>query len=253
MTSALRFRSVDELRAAVRDLADAPSAESADAFVRQLTDAANGPELGTFITETLELTALHQVTDSSGATVRWRLVDRLLSLGFPHALLVSPDDLDYHRERSRSSERVPAVLTAIAAVLSTAWSFSFALMAVAVSSRNGWEVRLATLLLFLASAHNVTALVAGVKASRGQHSPALAPLGWSVFGVLGVAGLAQLIDRNGAFITLFLAAPTLVTSLLCALTAALSKTRPPELETPKPQEAAEAEAAVAAPRAKVRA
>ena len=239
---------MDELRAAVRDLATAPSAESADVLVQLLAKAAPGPELAAFISETLELTAVH-VNDSSGTTVRWRLIDRLLGMGFPHALHVTPDDLDYHRDRRAISSQVPAALTMVMALLSSLWSFGFAMLSLAGPYRGG-EGLLLTVVLLAVCGHGLAAFASAIKTSRGDHAPLLAPLGWSFFAGLGVIGLAQLLDDNGALIAGILGAPAMLTALLCALTATFAKPQPTEaaapVHTPEPE-------AAPAPRANVRA
>lgn len=218
---------MDELRAAVRDLATAPSAEGADVFVQRLAAAEPDGELADFISQTLELTALHQVSDSSGTPVRWRLIDRLLGLGFPHPLHVTPEDLDYHRYRALSPGSVPAALTMVVALLSMLWSFGLAALAgLSAPAAEGWTISIIGLALALCGGHGLAAFVSAKRITNGEPAPLLEPLKWSLLLGFAVVAGAQLIDNQGAAIASVLGAPAMLTALLCAVTASVISPRP---------------------------
>lgn len=217
---------MDELRAAVRDLATRPSAENADVFVAELAEVPASAELTTFITETLELSALHQVSDSSGKTVRWHLIDRLLALGFPHALYVSPEDLDYHRDRVGNAGAVPAALTTVVSLLTMFWSFGFALLAgIATLSSFDRSLTVGAIGMSLAGAHALLAFTSAIRVTRGEAAPRMSWLGWAFFLGPAVAAIAELTSQHGGAVALMLGAPAMITALLCALTAAMSGDR----------------------------
>lgn len=222
-------RIVDELRAAVRELATAPSAEQADVLVFALDRAPPSPELVAFITDTLELPALHEVRDSGGVPMRWRLVDRLLGLGFPHALHVTPDDLDYHRSRTHGSRVVPAVLTVAAGFVSMLWSFLWGALAV------GGGVPLVFAVTVAAFAHGLLAFLSGMRAASGDDAPMLKPLGWAFFAGPLIAGFMTIVDHHAGVATFLLGMPGMLTALLCALTAAWSRPAPGNMSTHTPE------------------
>lgn len=223
---------MDALRSAVRELISSPSASGADAVNEQLRLTPASDELARFICETLEATALHEVRDSAGVSLRWRLIDRLLGLGFPHALHVAPDDLDYHRNRHGRGGSTAATLTSVVAVLSMLWSF---LLGVAFNRE--WQIAAP---LFTLSVFSLFAFVSAVRVSRGEPSALIGKLG-ACAGLYPVGGVvvASVFDQTTAFIGLFLAAPALVTALLCLVTAAVQPKEPaplaaPELQVPLP-------------------
>lgn len=219
---------MEELRAAVRELADAPSAEQADLFVDRLARTAPSGEVALFITQTLELAALHEVRDSRGVTLRWRLVDRLLGLGFPHALHVTPEDLDYHRKGSASSTL--AALTAAFAFLTSLWCFLWGAMAVGAGS--GWGWRSVVAVIAAALAHAVLALLQAVRASKGLRAPLLTPLGWAGLAGPLLAFIVHQLDEYASFPVLVLGLPSMLTALFCALTAA--RVQPERAPVPLP-------------------
>lgn len=217
---------MDELRALVRDLATRPSAENVDVFVAELAAVPASAELTAFITETLELSALHQVSDSTGKTVRWHLVDRLLGLGFPHALHVSPDDLDYHRDRIGNAGAIPAALTTVVSLLTMFWSFGFALLAgVAALSSHEVSLKIGAVGMGLAGVHAVLAFVNSIRVTRGEPAPLMSWLGWAFLFGPAMAAIAELAERRGGTVALVLGAPAMLTALLCAVTAAMSGNR----------------------------
>ncbi len=234
---------MDELRALVRDLATRPSAENADVFVAELAAVPASAELTAFITETLELSALHQVSDSSGKTVRWHLIDRLLALGFPHALHVSPDDLDYHRDRIGNAGAIPAALTTVASLLTMFWSFGFALLAgFAAFSSYEPSLKVGAVGMGLAGIHAVLAFVNSIRVGRGEPAPLMPWLGWAFMLGPVVAAIAELTERRGGTVAIVLGAPAMLTALLCALTAAMVGTRAKPAPTQARVDALEAQA-----------
>ncbi|MBL8953311.1 MAG: hypothetical protein JNK82_21205 [Myxococcaceae bacterium] len=207
---------LDELRAAVRELAGTPSPEGADDLVAQLASLPPSPEAADFITHTLEVSALHEVRDSRGVAVRWRLIDRLLALGFPHALLVSPEDLDYHRSRPMGS--IASGLTVAAAALTGLWCLLWG--ALALSTGYGWWKRVVIGVIAGAVLHAGAAFVSGLKAATGRPAPLLKWLGWAFFIGPLATFVAQATDHHLGVPVFVLGLPSMVTALLCALTAA---------------------------------
>lgn len=75
-----------------------------------------------FVLERLDDEAFHDLYDSEGISCRAIAVEAVLSLGFPHALHLEPDDLEYLRtvKPSRiapSGWRAMAVVTGVLAAL----------------------------------------------------------------------------------------------------------------------------------------
>ncbi len=229
---------MDELRAAVRELAEAPSAEQADALVERLARTPPSNDVALFITQTLELAALHEVRDSRGVPVRWRLIDRLLALGFPHALHVTPEDLDYHRLRSTTS--VPAALTVATSFLTALWCFLWGALALGLDA--GREKHAVLAVIVSAIAHAIAALLQSFKASRGAQAPWLKRLGWAgLFGPL-VVFLATNVDEHLAVPVFVLGLPSMITALLCAITASRAPDLAPlELSPPATEREAASE------------
>jgi len=236
---------VDELRAAVRELADAPSAEQADSFVDRLARTPPSHEVAQFITQTLELAALHEVRDSRGVPLRWRLIDRLLGLGFPHALHVTPEDLDYHR--LRSSGQTPAALTVGIAFLTTLWCFLWG--AIAIGAGSGWWKRAVVGVIAAAIAHAVLAFLQALKASKGRAAPLLGPLGWAIFAGPLITFIVHQADHHVSFATFILGLPSMLTALLCAITAA--RLTPPVASFPGPVASPDEQTETMRPRARV--
>lgn len=215
---------MDELRAAVRELAAVPGEAAADAVVAGIGGAAPSPELAALITETLELSALHEVRDSRGVTLRWRLVDRLLALGFPHALQVTPEDLDYHRIHGQGGASVPNALTGVMSVVSMLWALGagalLALIGATTHGPNKWQLALGVGAMFAALLHGLVAFVSSIRVARGGDAPAFRTLGWMMIAGPIIAACAELLEPSGGLVVLILGAPAMLTALLCAVTAA---------------------------------
>jgi hypothetical protein len=210
--SGVRHCTVDALRAAVSELAASPSAQGADGLIASLAVAEPSPQLATFLTETLELPALHEVRDSHGVPLRWRLVDRLLGLGFPHALTVSPEDLEYHRSRSgRGGFPLAAALTMAAAFISSLWSLS--VLALVLAPPHPWSYLLDLATAGSCAIHGIAAFISALRASRGERAPALGSLGLMFFLLPAIAAL-------GGRLAVVVGAPAMITASLCVVTAA---------------------------------
>jgi hypothetical protein len=74
------------------------------------------------IIEKLDDEAFHELYDAEGGSCRAVAVEALLALGFPHALNLWPDDLEYYRALKPSSSGSPtlramAVVTGVLAAL----------------------------------------------------------------------------------------------------------------------------------------
>jgi hypothetical protein len=217
---------VDELRAAVSDLTTRPSAERADALVTRLHREPASPEVAAFICEALELSALHEVRDSMGMTLRWRLVDRLLALGFPHALNLSPEDLAYHRSYSARLPRAAAAMTTLLAAGSMLWSSGWLLLGASTLALNPFNFSLwvALAALLAAVVHGALAVGASFAVATGRPAPRLKLLAYLFFLGPGVAGLSELLDPGGnaGAAALIIGAPAMLTAAACAVTGALA-------------------------------
>jgi hypothetical protein len=201
---------VDALRNLVRELAHSPGPERADRLVGSLATTRPSPELARFISDTLEHKALHEIRDSAGVSLRWRLVDRLLSLGFPHALLVAPLDLEYHSTNGGVRTTWLSALVLVSS-LSIACNLPIAGLMFFAGPGLGLHV-----LGMLPLVHSIAALVTGLRIKdRKTGETALRVLGLAVFATpIAMLGGNSL---DGAMICLGL--PSTLTAVLCAVVA----------------------------------
>jgi hypothetical protein len=93
-----------------------------NALLRRRASDAEREEWAQFLLEKLDDEAFHDLYDSDGVSCRAVAVDAVLSLGFPWALHLEPDDLEYLRtvRPSRlpsSGWRAMAVVTGVLAAL----------------------------------------------------------------------------------------------------------------------------------------
>lgn len=220
---------MEELRFAIRELASLPSPKVADRLVAQLGAAPASAELTELICRTLELTNLHELRDSRGVTVRWRLVDRLLALGFPHALQVTPEDLDYHRHVKPSGDQLALrTLTACMGLISVLWSSLLSLLLVMGASGTGLKGLGAGAALLVSLGHGVLAMVTAIGGHHSQPRKLLRPLGWSFFFPLAVAAVSSVTTDHLGFFSLVVGAPMMLTAVLCGLLAAMEPDFEPE-------------------------
>jgi hypothetical protein len=216
------------IRQRVAELATTGSAQTVDEVWRSLVEARNQPGLPALIHELLEQGHLERVRDSHGNTLRFVLIDTLLELGFPHALEVRPEDLEFHRFVTDATWRPgahSAELTIAAGVGAFAWT---ALWSLGLVSMLSFDPRRAWVLVPLAIAlvHAVVAIVYAAKArvstpdKRNRLAGPLSKLGWMGFIGLGTIALAQLVIGGSAgVVTTVVALPSMITAALSAFTA----------------------------------
>jgi hypothetical protein len=212
------------IRRNVYELSNQPRAEGVDEVWKALLAARSDPRLAGLIHELLDEGHIDRLRDSHGNTLRFVLVDTLLELGFPHALEVSPKDLELYRNEGGTTSR-PGVLaagfTVAAGVGSFAWAGIWMLLTTAmVIMKHGllW----ALFPLAVAAAHGIAAVVYGsraVDAGRDRPGASLAALGWMGFIGPAMIGIAQTVVGHEAWLlATFMAVPAMLTAALCGLT-----------------------------------
>ena len=120
------------------------------ARLKRLPDA---EQLVTFFLEQLDDAEFGRLTDKHGWPCRAAVVEAIIELGYPHALQLDPDDVEYFTQSKLSRPRrlVPARLSAALGVGLGLGLFIAALTAV-VGRRMGFQVGLSGTLVVLANA-----------------------------------------------------------------------------------------------------
>lgn len=211
--------SLHSLKQRVGDLARDCTEESVDEVRTALLDARREPRLADLIHELLEQHHVQYVRDSRGRTLRFILVDTLLALGFPRALEVTPEDLEYHRTEDPTAGRatVPGGFTVASGVLSLLWS---ALWSVGLL---GHVPAWVTFALLLSTLHALAAMVFATRAVGGNDEVrgGLKALAWSGLLLPVCLALARyaVTPRDAVVAGALLAMPFAATSVLCGVTA----------------------------------
>lgn len=98
-----------------------------NALLRRLPGDADREEWAQFLLEKLDDEAFHDLYDDDGVSCRAVAVDAVLSLGFPYALHLEPDDLEYLRTVKPS--RLPAggwrAMAVVTGVLAALFALAF--------------------------------------------------------------------------------------------------------------------------------
>jgi hypothetical protein len=206
------------LNTLVEKLESEPISARVNGLVAELKRAPASPELQTFICETLEKPALHELVDSKGVALRWHLVERLLQLGFPHALSVSPEDLDYHRRRGRKGRLVWSRATVVSGVVSSLSAIGWSSLLASAGPEALIELAPVAILLFISLGHGLAAVVSGITQIRSGRARALRFLGRMLFiGPTAAVVCGFIGGRFGLLMAGVVALPATLTALFASL------------------------------------
>ncbi|HVE86972.1 MAG TPA: hypothetical protein VND93_29150 [Myxococcales bacterium] len=137
-TGEARRAAAAELNALVTQLARFPSRPVADLLLRWLDEG-----------------ALAGLEDADGQTSRAAVTAGVLTMGYPYALEISPDDLDHLRERSAARGSLGGTLAAFLVVAVTSGYSALEMLA---ESRHGHPSEMTSVLAVLAVAGSVVAM-----------------------------------------------------------------------------------------------
>lgn len=182
--------------------------------------------------ELLDSRQLDSFFDTNGVSCRAAVIDAQLALGFPYALEVNPDDLTLFRSGALRAEALGST-RALKWVsgLSLAWNVAIAVLISGIALTTGSHgipvAMLATLPFLVGAGHGLTALItaASSKPSRSLEDRRWAARVYRILGWLGLLGpaLSALIavwtGVAGLVIGMLLAAPAMLTALLCVFAA----------------------------------
>jgi hypothetical protein len=205
------------LRHRVKDLARDGRETCVDEVRCALLEARHAPPLAALIHELLEQHHLQHVRDSHGRTLRFILVDALLDLGFPHALEVRPEDLEYFRVEQPlvRSDVMVGGFTWVAGFVSLLWAV------VSMKLLFGHIPPWGHLPLLIAGLHAAAAVISATRVVAGRRDRLD---GLKLLGGLGLLGPATVAWAEHAFHgglgAAALAGPFTLTALLCAVTSA---------------------------------
>jgi hypothetical protein len=206
---------------------------AASALGRLLVELATGAptvETRDLLRGLLDSRELDAFSDTDGVSCRTAVVTAQLALGFPYALEVTPEDLASARQ---DRDTGISIGLKVSAALSMVWNAAFTMLLALVASKE----REVSLLLAAAAPFVIGAVHGGVALATAISAKPSDPLArrkatalrFRVLGMLGFLGpgLSLLVGVLGAgplaLIGMGLAAPAMVTAILCAVQAARVK------------------------------